>query len=281
MSQWVPFVPARIVQQKRKLMKEPRVELVVKSSSEENAGEGGLEESGRDVLGSVRAVRPFRPATNGKNEPRQNCASEESVAEGFADENFFGKEAEVDGPSVREDAREFECFCDVLNWVRGDKWESKSELNGGANREQADPRGHGKPHDHDAEQAWRHQQDVHLDGDREREPNAAHVPALFHEEVNRSVSEEHREAVVEAPKHEDGVNSLGQQKENAKAFGEPREAEDFHCKEGNCDIHKNEDALREEDVSAVVGDVVQSGIEIHEPGGIHKGSGVSLQLCVI
>ncbi len=274
-------MPARIIQQKRKLVKEPRIELIVKSSCKENSGEGRLKHCRDDIFGAVQSVRSLRPAANSQNNPRRDGARQKKQPKRFAHKGFFGKEAEVDGPRVGEDAGQLKRLGQVLNGIRCEKRRAQRKLNEGADGEKVNPARDGEGHDHDAEQARRHQQHVHLDRHREREPRAAEAPAVLHEVVDGDVGEEHREAIVEAAKHEDGVDALREQQQDAKALWEASESENFHHDERNGEIDSDEETLSEEDVLAVVRDVVKSGVEIDESRGVDEGAGVALELCVV
>lgn len=101
-------MPARVVEQKGKLMVKPAIKLIVKSSGKKNTSEGGFEHCGDDIFRSIGGVGSFCPATRGEDSPAEKRARKENVAERLVDERFFREKAEVDGPFVREDAREFE-----------------------------------------------------------------------------------------------------------------------------------------------------------------------------
>lgn len=277
----MPFVITRIIQQEGKLMEEPRIELIVKSSGEQNSSERRLEHRRSNIFRSIRVVRSFGPTANGKDDPRQQRAGKKSMAERLADENFFRKEAEIDGPSVSEDARQLKGLGEVLNWIRHQERSAQSDLDEGADGEERNPVGNGELHDHDAEQAGSHEKNVHLDRDGEREPCAAEVPTLLHEVVDGDVGEEHREAVVEATKHEDGVDALGEEQEHRETLRKTAQAEDFHDEVGRGEINEDEDALREKDVFSVVSDVVKGRVQVDETGRIDERPCVTLEFCVI
>ncbi len=210
-------------------MEKPTIELVVKSASEEDSGKGRLEHGRRDIFGAIsRNVLSLCPFFVRKNNPRDDGSREEEQTEWFADEDFLRKKAEVHCPLVREDAREFEGFCQVLNWVRRQERKPEEKLNGSADGEEPDPIRNRKGCDHDAEESRRHQQDVHFDGNGEREPDTTEAPAFLHEVINRDVSEEHRKTVVETTENENGVNALRQQQQDTERFRKTRDSENFH-----------------------------------------------------